>query len=64
MIETIQAIGIAILRKILIMTIVTAGWYFLDKKYYKAFNTDKELKGNPNAIAIMYGLWAIAFALC
>lgn len=59
MIETILT---AIARKILFMGLLFGAYRVIDIFYFKAFDTDVELKGNPNAIAIMLGLFAIALA--
>ena len=53
----------AILRKILVMGLVFAGWRFFDYYYCKAFDTDEILKDSPIAIAILLGLFSIAMAL-
>ena len=54
---------LAILRKILVMALVFAGWRLFDYFYCKGFDTDEVLKDDPKAIALLLGLFAIAMAL-
>ena len=56
-------IASAIFRKIVFMILIASFFKFADNYYFKAFDTDEELKGHPNAIAILLGLVTIALAL-
>lgn len=59
----IETILIAMLRKVIFALILFALFKLADNYYFKAFDTDEELKGNPNAIAILLGLFSIALAV-
>ena len=56
-------IGTAILRKLLFMALVWGFFRITDITYFKAFDTDKEMKGNAIAIAIMYAGFFVALAI-
>lgn len=59
MIETVVT---AIVRKIVFMALLFGAYKVIDNYYFKAFDTDEVIKGNPIAVSILLGLFAIALA--
>ena len=59
----IETILIAMARKVIFAALMFCLFKLADNYYFKAFDTDEELKGNPNAIALLLGLFTIALAL-
>ncbi len=60
MIETILT---AILRKVIFMAILFAGFKIIDNYYFRAFDTDEIIKENPIAVSVLVGLFFIALAI-
>jgi hypothetical protein len=59
----IETILIAMARKVIFAGVAFVLFKLADNFYFKAFDTDAELKGSPNAIAILYAGFFIALAL-
>ena len=58
-----DAILVAILRKAIFIVMLVGTAYLIDKFHFTQFTTGTEMKNNPVAIAILYGLSSIAVAL-
>ena len=54
---------VALVRKTITIGIVAGGIYLVDKRYLKTIDIIEVLKNAPNALAILLGLFAVAFAL-
>ncbi len=61
--EMLEMIGTAILRKVIFMVLIWVFFRMTDITYFKAFNTDEEMKGNAIAISILYAGFFIALAI-
>lgn len=57
-----EAILIAIARKVVFMALLWAAYKAIDNYYFKAFDTDELIKENPIAVSILLGLFAVALA--
>lgn len=59
----IETILVAMARKALFFGLISLSFLCWDKGYFRAFDTDKEIKNDPRAIAILYAGLFIALAL-
>ena len=56
-------IGIAILRKVIFITLLLVTYLLVDRGMLHGFNTTEAIKDDPKAISVLLGLLAIAVAL-
>jgi hypothetical protein len=54
---------LAILRKAIFIALIVITYWGVDRFLFDGFDTVKELKGDPKAIALLLGLLAVAAAL-